>query len=717
MTGILSANAEEPSFDDVMQKLLSIARIEAFVSETDGSKLPQVHAYNCLKDIFKNSLLTSLGNKSEKYLPECLELAASGLRSEVWAIRNCGLILLRSLIDCLFGSHESKSMIEAGWDGKANRIPYHRYPSLPEVLRSLLETGHKIMSNVYDASSAAESVFPALDIIRRAGPPDLLRAEIQSHIIQYLSSPVWHVREMAARTMCSCLLHDKWLISVKEVFQSALTSTKNNQNYVHGALLTLKFVFERLGEVSLDKITTGLEDLTQILTTCHIDNKYVECPDVIAAYLEVVNLVWMFQLERSAPLQPTVANLDKVPGSALFRAQKVINDIITISQQPEPMQSINDLFVNQPMGVNTLITALETLPKLWDHSSAQTDTLVALCNVYIDVSLKITATDAQTVSVNNLAIIIDSLLQSGKHDSIPAGRLLDLWQGIPANAMSPGLSNAITRASGGIIATIRQANGAKTVNLPSWGMMIAEAGLEDKSFDTRFAAAESLRSYFSVVRDDCKSLDHLTVLLALYDALNDDDEEVRDVGSDATRNILGALMVPLEAATLLLSWLTQQFGHTPEFKTVVSARVIGQVENQRWKAASDELTVALKFDDSLFAIEEQNLFIDEVRETVRWLDVFENLFWAENEVSVTTLSAWMGDGLDQLQVLLKTPDGPLGWASNPHAFAICTRIIRGAMSLAKIDVKTKEKLLPIVTLVQSQPSDISRLLIDPLIAQ
>ena len=234
MTGILSANASHPSVEHVMEKLMSIASKTATVSETDGSNLPQVHAYNCLKDIFRNSFLTALGNKSEKYLPQCLELAASGLRSEVWAIRNCGLILLRSLIDCLFGSQESKAMIEAGWDGKANRIAYHRYPNLPPVLSSLLKSGHQMLSPTGVTVSAAESVFPALDIIRRAGPPELLRDEIQVDVSVYLSSPVWHVRELAARTLCSCLLHERWLQTIKSILQEALSAqTSNRPNHVH----------------------------------------------------------------------------------------------------------------------------------------------------------------------------------------------------------------------------------------------------------------------------------------------------------------------------------------------------------------------------------------------------------------------------------------------------------------------------------------------------
>lgn len=252
MTGILSAGAAGPSFDHVMEELMAIARRTALVSETDGSRLPQVHAYNCLKDVFKSSMLASMGNKPESYLPQCLELAASGLGSEVWALRNCGLLLLRSLIDCLFGSQESKAMIEAGWDGKANRIAYHRYPSLADALRKLLVSGHQTLAK---AAASAESVFPALDIIRRAGPPPLLGGEIQVHVAVYLSSPVWHVRELAARTLTSCLLHDGWLPAVRDMLREVgAWAAGSGQNHVHGVLLTIKFLVQRLGEVAKDQL-------------------------------------------------------------------------------------------------------------------------------------------------------------------------------------------------------------------------------------------------------------------------------------------------------------------------------------------------------------------------------------------------------------------------------------------------------------------------------
>lgn len=63
-----------------MHKLQDIAQQPARVSETDGSNLPQVHALNCVKDVFKSS---NLSRRAEPYLTECLQLAAESLKSEM----------------------------------------------------------------------------------------------------------------------------------------------------------------------------------------------------------------------------------------------------------------------------------------------------------------------------------------------------------------------------------------------------------------------------------------------------------------------------------------------------------------------------------------------------------------------------------------------------------------------------------------------------------
>ncbi|KHN95126.1 HEAT repeat protein [Metarhizium album ARSEF 1941] len=688
ITGILAANAPRPSFAQVMDTLMAIAAKEAKVSQADGSKLPQVHAYNCLKDIFKNSLITAQGNKSESYLPQCLELAASGLRSGVWAIRNCGLIFLRSLIDNLFGTHESKAVIEAGWDGKANRIHYHRYPNLPGVLKNLLQSGRRILSEPSASGTvAAESVFPALDIIRRAGPPDLLRDEIQVDVAAYLSSPVWHVRDMAARTLCSCLLHEKWLAVIRGIFDAAMASeSRNKPNHVHGIFLTLKFVTERLNEVAHERLLADLPELRSFLIRTKVDTLFPDCPDITATYLEVVNMIWFLEATSRHPLSSFSITMPRMRGSVLLKIQKAIYDVCALSTLDDPMSQLQSLLQSREIGLGGLVAALETIPKVWDPSSCSQDTLASLSLLYVNVCLETNHSEAQVLALESLADIIDKLLKNKGSNKIPKAALVNLWLSLPARPMSPALSNAAIRASGSITAALIHPEKSTPISIHSWGRIMADAALDNKTFDTRFAAASSLASFFAASRP--RGPEFLPALLALYDLLNDDDDEVRDMASLAANSVIGAALVPIEAANRLLQRLTKQFGAAPEFRAIVADRLVGYfgvqaTKLESWEPAAVELARALEFDDSLFVVEEHNLFIDEVRETQRWAEVFETLEWDEKDEHLGKLVRWVEEGVAHVGKLADLEDGPLGWASNPAVFAICHRLIRCSVALGR----------------------------------
>ena len=80
MTGILSSNAQKPAFEGVMDELKVLARRPVKLSKLDETNLPQVHAMNCLKEIFKSS---TLGKRSESHIADCLQIAADSLNSEM----------------------------------------------------------------------------------------------------------------------------------------------------------------------------------------------------------------------------------------------------------------------------------------------------------------------------------------------------------------------------------------------------------------------------------------------------------------------------------------------------------------------------------------------------------------------------------------------------------------------------------------------------------
>jgi hypothetical protein len=168
--------------------------------------------------------------------------------------------LLRSLIDSLFGTSESKSVTEAGWDGRSTRLSYERYAALPELLLKLLKTDIQESENVDSPMiGAVESVFPALDIIRRAGPPRELRQEVFTSIAFHLGNRIWHVRDIAARTICTLLLHDGWLLDTLSLLDSSCASA----NRTHGVLVAIKYLLERRYELKM-----GFSLGETILCTC-----------------------------------------------------------------------------------------------------------------------------------------------------------------------------------------------------------------------------------------------------------------------------------------------------------------------------------------------------------------------------------------------------------------------------------------------------------------
>lgn len=168
-----------------------------------------------------------------------------------WAIRNCGLLLLRSLIDCLFGTSESKEAMEAGWDGRSIKLSYDKYPALPDLLCTLLNAKFSPSDDMWSPQiGSVESVFPALDIIRRAGPPVADRDQIYQGVCRHLGNKAWHIRELAGRTISTLLLHDSWLEALADLFDTCTASI----NRVHGTLMAARFTIERRRALDIESI-------------------------------------------------------------------------------------------------------------------------------------------------------------------------------------------------------------------------------------------------------------------------------------------------------------------------------------------------------------------------------------------------------------------------------------------------------------------------------
>jgi hypothetical protein len=83
MAGIVAAEPQPGGrlFSWAMRDLIIEASIDAQSSNIEESRLPQVHALNCIKEFFMSSRLSVA---SESYMSEGLELAARTLNSKMY---------------------------------------------------------------------------------------------------------------------------------------------------------------------------------------------------------------------------------------------------------------------------------------------------------------------------------------------------------------------------------------------------------------------------------------------------------------------------------------------------------------------------------------------------------------------------------------------------------------------------------------------------------
>ena len=187
--------------------------------------------------------------------------------------------------------------------------------------------------------------------------------------------------------------------------------------------------------------------------------------------------------------------------------------------------------------------------------------------------------------------------------------------------------------------------------------------------------------------------------LALYDTLNDDDDEIRDLGADIVSWILSTssavtapYLVPPAACYRLSMFLAQAYSGSTDLSIHAICRLAGQLRAdasmQSSKPATavpltpvlDLLASARTEDISLFAEEKQNLFIDEVREAETWSRVSKQLLKSAcDENAAADFSRWTVRGLDALtEIATREIDGPLGWTSKPEVFTLGMRVILGA---------------------------------------
>ncbi|KAF2126132.1 hypothetical protein P153DRAFT_425326 [Dothidotthia symphoricarpi CBS 119687] len=738
MSGIIAA--EPPSGGKFLQRamkdLIAEASAEAQNENIEESRLPQVHALNCIKEIFTTSRLSVA---SEAYIGQGLELASKTLNSNIWPIRNCSLMLFKALIERLLGSDEAQDWKERD-RAKTSRFSYDNYPSLVGILTDLLDPNGPLKKSIEGTSESsspfdlhgAEGVFPALQILRQARPPDADLGPILKSVEKLLASPHWHLRDMAARTVVSLRSSHQ----LRDAAFSMLDTVPSSTNTQHGVLLAVKYMLRKLMHSLANLDVQTIEDLMADLTVA-AGRWYVasNCPFIRSAFLDIVSLCGMSVLQRqehdstlnawstltaAVSIGPEYAlGVSKGEDGALLRGSLaqlffidrtiLRNDTLSLMVSDE-YQSIGDaLALLAAEDPDTCCTALDTLATIIQLKASNSPVLpISLILSHIH-HLVLSATDAEVLSAAQ-AVLADALtnpyLQPAFFSLTTQSQILSTLTTLETQYLAAPPSNTQSALHLQAFFLDRAFSTHPTSRRPILGIIaryirILRTTITDTTpFPTRFAAAQSLAAltHTWTLSPTSKATSPLLLALSLLllDLLHDDDDEIRDVAALAAGTLLRAHVnvdvenaPPLLTAHRLASFLTTAFPASKDLQKEALRRLTAT--NPLFTPRFAEvLARERKTDTALFATEKQNLFTDDALIASLWGRVASCM----PACATQELRAWTLDALAVLQRTARTEeDGALGWCGKSEVFALVLRVLGAGGVLLRSGEKEREGVM------------------------
>jgi hypothetical protein len=214
--------------------------------------------------------------------------------------------------------------------------------------------------------------------------------------------------------------------------------------------------------------------------------------------------------------------------------------------------------------------------------------------------------------------------------------------------------------------------------------------IDTNPFDTRFAAAQSvcaLHHLWTARTPTAAPSPHVLGLgLILYDMLQDDDDEIRDLAAQTTSTFISTTSsksisqtVPILATQHLLTHLLTLFPASASLGTHALRRITASSPPTPpfTPAFAQTLTDATKPQTALFAHEKQNLFKDDALDALCWATLLSPGTVSSLPAAMLEHAAtWTRDALTTLTAKYAAEvDGALGWASRPGVFTWLIRIV------------------------------------------
>lgn len=154
-------------------------------------------------------------------------------------------MLLKALLNRLLGKNEANNSIVSAASHNTTTMLYDRFSNLPDLIVKLLQHDTQPIQGMSEPAHKngstldipqAQKVFPALEIIERAGMPSKHRSMIKLLLLWHLGSTVWLIRKKTAKTLSIITDASRFQVEVIGLLQDQWPT----QNSLHGMLLCVR---------------------------------------------------------------------------------------------------------------------------------------------------------------------------------------------------------------------------------------------------------------------------------------------------------------------------------------------------------------------------------------------------------------------------------------------------------------------------------------------
>lgn len=527
------------------------------------------------------------------------------------------------------------------------------------------------------------------------------------------------IREHAARLYASQVSEAEALGAAIHLISSM---TLSDQNRCHGVLLCSRQLVEKHMNASLPFAAGKLLALERALRHHEPSIQQYAAPAVHCAFLDIVNdciavhgrstnqsLPWFLQphwnqKSRTLGRGEPKFNLETPSGSQLLSSLALNSCLIALAGTHEIVQTLYETF--QDVALYDLDAAAALLYVLRNHAFDQRN-LRQQVEFYIRIIQEECDENILVAAIFGLSLSLEHTQESRelpitRHE---LGNLLEIFTALPFIG-GRDLFNARIRGLGSVLnRTFWEVRPPESQYPPTpfrlWITMLSSAAKDTTEVLTRLNAARSLHYFGRCLMQECGQIaakDQIILFSVLYDFLNDDDEEVRDLAASTVSLIIkpalgrvDSQLCPLAACHLFSDYMAQTFASNADFHLLALRRVmfpisIGvDVPNDFAALASchsvrKQLDLACEESYDLFEEERQNLYLDEVREINIWSLVLGKILpeWLDDDVRLA-VGDWTLRGLIELTAALpRLTSGPFGVLGKLEMLILFMRVIRMA---------------------------------------